>query len=136
MGPRQRLGQDTAAHAGALRFTFPRALAMLLPASYRERITPVVCPGPRSLSRLQVPLLVVRPDAALKLNKLRTQQPSMAAGSADQASSDAPDELSVSRPERRSTWGLGKQPCHMPNLHTNCASFCRRRLQQLRRRTR
>jgi hypothetical protein len=34
---------------------------------------------------LQVPLLVVRPDAALKLNKLRITQPSMAPGSADQA---------------------------------------------------
>ena len=36
---------------------------------------------------MQVPLLVVRPDAALKLNKLRIQQPSMApAGSAEQVS--------------------------------------------------
>jgi hypothetical protein len=43
--------------------------------------------GSRTRFTPQVPLLVVRPDAALKLNKLRTQQPSMAAGSVDQAGS-------------------------------------------------
>lgn len=88
---------------------FPRTLAVLLPVSYRERITPVVCPGPRSLSRLQVPLLVVRPDAALKLNKLRTQQTSMAAGSADQASSKRPVDHIFNGFGWQSTWCLGKQ---------------------------
>ena len=57
---------------------------------------------------LQVPLLVVRPDAALKLNKLRTQQTSMAAGSADRASSQPVDHVLIGF-EWQSTWCLGKQ---------------------------
>jgi hypothetical protein len=91
LGPRQRQRQDAAAYAGAVRDRLSRRLglvAAVMPFALRGRTKDTQVEYPLAIQgalALQVPLLVVRPDAALKLNKMRIQQPSMAPGSADQA---------------------------------------------------